>query len=93
LTLFSSAEADHGVSPPQTSLPATPTPAAPPDGMAITPSALRPGDHVEIHAPGHPPYQAVIDDTLLRLHVAWIRELRCGERRMVSTQDHRFHRR
>ncbi len=98
MALATSAETGHGASPPQKTLPARPTRTAPPgdaapsDNPTVAPSALRPGDHVEVHAPGHPPYQAVIDDTMAHLHIAWIRELRCGERRMLSSLDHHFHR-
>ena len=53
---------------------------------------LRPGDHVEVHAPGYPPYQAVVDDTMPPLHVTWVWGLKFGERRMLCTQDHRFRR-
>lgn len=90
--------ASQGASPPRTFWPAMSTTgalqvdAAPSEDTTISAWALRPGDHVEVHAPGHQPYQAVVDDTMPRLHVAWIRGLRCGERRMLSTQEHRFHR-
>jgi hypothetical protein len=88
----------QGASPPQISWPAMPTSEAPQADAALSEDttisawALRPGDHVEVHAPGYQPYQAVVDDTMAHLHVAWVRELRCGERRMLSTQEHRFHR-
>ncbi|MFE4229992.1 hypothetical protein ACFRJ8_19135 [Arthrobacter sp. NPDC056886] len=61
-------------------------------GNALDSAALRPGDHIDVHVDEHTRYSAYVDDTMPQLNIVWIRELRTGERRMLSTDEHRLYR-
>lgn len=98
MTLLSSLGSDHATPPLQTSLAMTsateaPHPDAKPAGdTALSLWTLRPGQYIEVHTPGHQPYRAVVEDTMPRMHIAWIRDLKFGERRMLCAPDHSLHR-
>ncbi|AUI53820.1 hypothetical protein [Arthrobacter crystallopoietes] len=55
--------------------------------------ALRPGDHVEILGNEHLHYNAYVEDTLPQFNIAWVREQRTGERKMLFTNECRILRR
>jgi hypothetical protein len=57
---------------------------------AINLSLLRPGDRLEIHSPGYPASTALVEDSMPHLDVVWVRDLSTGERRMLSTTEHRM---
>jgi hypothetical protein len=51
---------------------------------------LRPGDRLEIRSPGYPAYTGLVEDSMPLLDVVWIRDLITGERKMLSTAEHRM---
>lgn len=57
-------------------------------GSALDSAALRLGDRVEyVHGNGHTRYIGYVEDTMPQLNIVWIREIRTGERRMLSTDE------
>ncbi|AUI53776.1 hypothetical protein [Arthrobacter crystallopoietes] len=53
-------------------------------------AALRPGDHVEVRGNEHLHYKAYVEDTLPQFNIAWVREQRTGERKMLFTNECRI---
>ncbi|MFC4905549.1 hypothetical protein [Kocuria oceani] len=58
----------------------------------VAPFPLRKGETVEVHSPGYPPYCGHVEESMPSLNVVWIRELRTGERKMLSVAEHCIHR-
>jgi hypothetical protein len=56
-------------------------------GNALDSAAFRLGDRVDVHRNGHSHYIAYVEDTMPQLNIVWIREMRTGERRMLSTDE------
>ncbi|GLB68761.1 hypothetical protein [Arthrobacter mangrovi] len=56
-------------------------------GSAFDSAVLRPGDRIDVHRSGYVPRSGYVEDTMPQLNIVWIREVRTGERRMISTDE------
>ena len=54
---------------------------------------LQPGDNVEIYRTDHVAFRAVVEECMISLNLAWIRDAKLGERKIVSPNDHLIFRR
>ncbi|NMR32238.1 hypothetical protein [Crystallibacter degradans] len=53
-------------------------------------TTFRSGDRVDIRWNGHSS-NGYVEDAMPQLNVVWIRDLRTGERRMLSTDEYQIH--
>ena len=60
--------------------------------IAVNCAALLHGDLIEVEENGGTSYSGYVEDTLPQIDIVWIRDLRTGERRMLSTEDCRIYR-
>lgn len=59
---------------------------------ALDPAIIRHGDRVDVHGNGHTRCSGYVEDMFPQMNIVWIRELRTGERRMLSTDEYRIYR-
>jgi hypothetical protein len=59
-------------------------------GPGLDTAVLEHGDLVAVHGDEQLPYGGYVDDTFPQLNIVWIRELRTGECRMLSTNECRI---
>ena len=56
-------------------------------GSVLDSAAFLYGDRIDVHLNGHISYSAYVEETMPQLNIVWIRALRTGERRMLSTDE------